>query len=144
MRIFRRLQDGLLPQAQSIRANEGHALAFAHYAEALILRVLDRFEEAVQLLQRARQLQPDVPDTLLELVLCLGRLGRDAEALPIARDAVLLQPGSPAALGNLAMCLLLVGEKNEARQVLDLALEQDPSDELNVYMDAHFDQYKKT
>lgn len=140
-RIFLRLQDGLLPEAEAIAAGAGANMAFAHYAVGLILRVLERFDQAVEPLLRARELQPGVANTLLELVLCLGQLGRDDESLPYAREAAELEPDSPATLGNLAMCLLQVGEKEEARRVLDKALAVDPGDKLNRYIDANFDRY---
>lgn len=130
-RVFTRLDDEILPRLEAITSGSARNFAFAHFALGLVFRALMRPENAEGAFKTADELQPDVPDTLLELVRCLGEQGKHVEAVPYARRAVEIVPNSPACLGNLATCLLLSGEKDEAREYLERALDLDPNDPIN-------------
>lgn len=129
--MFTRLDDEILPRLVAITSGSARNFAFAHFALGLVFRALMRAENAERAFKTADELQPDVPDTLLELVRCLGEQGKHVEAVPYARRAVEIVPKSPACLGNLATCLLLSGEKEEAREYLERALDLDPNDPIN-------------
>lgn len=138
--IFCRLTDELLPEADEISKGVGRNMPFAHFAKGLILRILKEPEFAEGCFRKALELQPDVSNTLLELVRCLGEQGKHLDALPFARKAVELEPENPACLGNLAMTLFLVGENEEGRRVIDKALEIDPADPINRMIYSNFQE----
>ncbi len=112
---FSRLVTEILPEVENISHGVGRNMSFAHFAKGLVLRILKQPESAETCFRRANELQPDVSNTLLELVRCLGEQGKHEDALPFAQKAVKCEPDSPAALGNLAMTLFLLGDKKEAR-----------------------------
>jgi len=91
--------------------------------------------------ERSLAVQPNAPNSLMEMTLCLGHLGRTAEAEKYARCAVEVEPQSAAAWGNLAMCLIQLGRKTDAREALDHALALDPADSKNKYIAANFERY---
>lgn len=136
--ILSRLSDGLLPEVEEIVRGAGRNTGFAHFANGLILRVLKEYASAEACFRMADELDPDVPNILLELVLCLGEQGKYAEALPFARRAVEIQPNDPAALGNLSITLFSLDEIAEARQYIEKALEIEPTNQINRAIYSHF------
>ena len=141
--IFTELQDRLLPEARRIAEGPGKDLAFAHFTHGLILRILQRHQEAETAFRHANQIQPGVINTLRELVRCLGEQGKHSEALPFARVAVSANPDDAGAWGNLAMCLIQSRERDEARKAIDHAIKLDPLNPLNRYIRDNFDGYFK-
>lgn len=139
--IYLRLQGDLLVTAESIISGPGRNMAFAHFVRGLVLRVLNRQAEAEPCFRHSHKIQPGVPNTLLELVRCLGELGKYDEALPFAREAVMISPDDPATAGNLAMCLIQNGERDEARKAIDRAIELDPENRINRYIYENFERY---
>lgn len=138
--IFSRLAEGLLPEVEKIAGGVGRNMSFAHFTNGMILRILKDLESAETCFRRANDLQPDVSNTLLELVRCLGEQGKHEDALPFARKAVACEPDDPACLGNLAMTLLSVGQKDEARITIERALEIDPNDPVNRLIYSNFEK----
>lgn len=128
---YRELQKELLPEAQRLTRGPGRDIPCAHFALALILRLLGRRGDAEMALRRANTLQPGNPGILKDLVRCLGEQGKAREALSFAREAAKLDPTDVAQLGNLAACLAQCGEFGDATRVIDQALELDPDDQIN-------------
>lgn len=129
--VYDRLLNGLLPAAEGIDRADGKESPFAPFVCGLIHRILGNHRMAVGYLQRSLHLAPDVENTLLELVLCLGNLGRAEEALPYAQRAVKVSPKSAAAWGNLAMCSSKCGALGNAQEAILRALALDPDDKIN-------------
>ncbi len=137
--VFSRLSNELLPEVDTISAGAGRSLSIAHFAKGLILRILKQPAAAEPCFRRANELQPDVSNTLLELVRCLAEQGKFDDAIPFAREAVDCEPENTACLGNLAMTLFMVGEKDEARKHIEHALELDPDDVTNQLIFSNFE-----
>jgi len=138
--IFSRLGDELLSEAEAIASGVGRNMSFAHFSKGLILRILRDPASAEICFRRANELQPDVSNTLLELVRCLGEQGKNEDALPFAREAVRIDSNNPACLGNLAMTLFMLGEKVEALATIERALEIDPNDPINRLIYSNFEK----
>ncbi len=85
----------------------------------------DRQEEALVLIERAHQIDPEDVATLDSLGWVLFKLGRHEEALVHLRRAHEAQPEGEIA-AHLGEALWTVGQKDEARQVWRTALENDP------------------
>jgi len=141
--LFHRLNSELLPAIREIVEDGGSQMAFAHFTFGLILRILHRLDEAERAFRKANELQPGVINTLLELVRCLGEQDKHLDALPFAREAVRVGPVNAGAWGNLAMCLISCGEREEARKAIDYAIELDPQDSINHYIQDNFEDYFK-
>lgn len=138
--LFQRLTE-LLQETQRIATGPGVELAFAHFTNGLLLRILKRLPEAEAAFRLANQLKPGVINTLRELVRCLGEQGKHSEALPFAREASEVGPVDSGAWGNLAMCLIQCGERDEARKAIDFAIDLDPTDPINRTIRDNFDQH---
>jgi len=139
--IFSELQNMLLPEARRFAESSQSEPTFGRFALGLVLRVQQRYSDAIMEYLRVLDVLPSNINALQELVLCMGELGMHDEALTYARAAAHAEPESAAVLGDLAMCLINVRRKAEARQALDKALLLDPNDEKNLYIDAHFERY---
>ncbi|MBB5209101.1 tetratricopeptide repeat protein [Chiayiivirga flava] len=85
----------------------------------------DRHEEALALIQRALELQPDAPAIIDSMGWVLHRLGRNEEALPHLRRAFELQRDAEVA-AHLGEVLWALGQKDEARSIWRLGQEIDP------------------
>ena len=85
----------------------------------------DRFQEALELIQRALKLKPDTPAIVDSLGWVLYRLGRTAEALPHLRRAFDLQRDAEVA-AHLGEVLWMSGDKDEARSIWRQGRELDP------------------
>lgn len=85
----------------------------------------DRYQEALELIQRALKLKPDTPAIVDSLGWVLYRLGRTEEALPHLRRAFELQRDAEVA-AHLGEVLWMTGEKDEARSIWRLGREIDP------------------
>ena len=85
----------------------------------------DRYQEALELIQRALKLKPDTPAIVDSLGWVLFRLGRTAEALPHLRRAFELQRDAEVA-AHLGEALWVSGDKDEARSIWRQGRELDP------------------
>ena len=115
-------------------------MSFAHFARGLLFRILKQHDSAETSFRVANYLQPNVTNTLLELVRCLGEQEKYVDAVPFARQAVEIEPDSPACLGNLAMSLFMIGKKDEALGYIERALEIDPLDQINRQIYQNFEK----
>jgi tetratricopeptide (TPR) repeat protein len=84
-----------------------------------------RYQEALELIQRARTAEPDNAAIIDSYGWVLYRLGRHQEALVELRRALTLQK-DPEIAAHLAEVLWAVGKKDEARKYFDQARKLDP------------------
>ncbi len=84
-----------------------------------------RYQEALELLDRARNAAPDNPAILDSYGWVLYRLGRGEEALPYLRRAGMLMK-DPEVAAHLGEVLWVQGYKDEARKYLEEAMKLDP------------------
>lgn len=85
----------------------------------------NRYQEALQLIERARTAEPDNPAIIDSYGWVLYRLGRNEEALVELRRALTLQKDAEIA-SHLAEVLWELGRKDEARKYFDQARKLDP------------------
>ena len=85
----------------------------------------DRYQEALQLIDRARVAQPGSAAIIDSYGWVLFRLGRAREALDHLRQAYALQ-ADPDIASHLAQVLWTLGRKDEARRYFDEARRLDP------------------
>jgi Flp pilus assembly protein TadD len=94
--------------------------ASAHHREG-------RYEEAVQLLTRARALAPKDPNVLNSLGVCLRALGRTDEAMEAYEAALRVDPDMAAAHCNRGAALRELNDINGARAAYERATALDPN-----------------
>jgi tetratricopeptide (TPR) repeat protein len=94
--------------------------ASAHYAQG-------RFDEAVQLLTRARVLAPTDPNVLNSLGICLKAAGRTNAALEAFDAALRIDPGMAPAHFNRGELFEELNDINAARSAYQRATELDPN-----------------
>jgi tetratricopeptide (TPR) repeat protein len=85
-----------------------------------------RAEQAVELLDRALQVEPSQPDALLARGIALGELGRHDEAADCYAGVLALQPASVLAHYNRGAALRKLGRLDEALASYDQALAIQP------------------
>lgn len=83
-------------------------------------------QEALNLLERARNLYPKDPILLNNLAFTLVHQGRTRKALEYYREALELDPNHPLILYNLSVCLSRKGNWQEAVDTLNKLFEIDP------------------
>jgi Flp pilus assembly protein TadD len=132
-----------LPEAVRIADGPGKEMAFAHFTQGVVLRILKQLSEAEAAFLKSNELEPGDVSTLREIVRCLGEQGKHSEALPFAREATEVGPVDSGAWGNLAMCLINSGQRDEAKKAINFAIDLDPQDPLNRYIRDNFEQYFK-
>jgi tetratricopeptide (TPR) repeat protein len=125
------LKSRLCPLIKSMVPQASFHAGFAHFALGLVLRILYEREAALEEFHRSLSYSPDAENTLLEVVRCLGELGREGEALPYALRCVEAAPESPGAWGNLAAVHMGLGQGEAALAAIERAIELDPDDQIN-------------
>ena len=103
--------------------------AIAHHNFAIILRKLERQEEALQQAKSAYSLSPDHPTIALSLGLSLENAGYLSDAEKLYRQALKLKPRYPAALNNLGRLLESQCQPVSALEYLDKAFALAPQDQ---------------
>jgi tetratricopeptide (TPR) repeat protein len=83
-------------------------------------------EQAVELLEQARQTAPDDAGLATDLGVALLRAGKPELALGEFGRALALEPGSATALHNRGLALLMLGQREAAQADFRRALEKDP------------------
>lgn len=106
--------------------------ALNHRGLALIQ--LDRFDDALAVLQAHQQRYPDDLDSLVNVAVCLSRLGRDQDAIRLLRNASARQPDHELVQESLATLLINAGEPAEAENVLRDAIARFPGNNDLRYM----------
>ncbi len=87
-----------------------------------------RYEEALELIQRALELKPDDHYIVDSMGWVLYRLGRHEEALTHLRRALEIK-GDPEIAAHLGEVLWVMGDREGAKRVWDDALQSTPDDE---------------
>jgi ribosomal protein S12 methylthiotransferase accessory factor len=94
---------------------------------ATSLKELERFDEAIPVLERALESEPEELAIHNLLGFCLYKLGRHAEAVAVFRRAVEIDPLSAIDWANLGSNLRDLGRPEEAIEAYRKALALDPS-----------------
>ncbi|MGE3274819.1 MAG: tetratricopeptide repeat protein [Vicinamibacterales bacterium] len=100
--------------------------ATMHYNIGAVYLQDDQLEAAVGEFRTALTLKPGMPETLNNLGLAYGRLGRYADARDAFDHALAADPDFPEALVNSAEALLAMDEAAEARRRLERAVALTP------------------
>lgn len=114
--------------------DNGHALNALGYTLA---DRTDRYDEALELLERAIELLPDDPAVLDSMGWIKYRLGEYEEALAYLRQAY-EQSDEPEIAMHLSEVLWVAGQREEARAVWEDAWEQAPGDEFLLRLEGRF------
>ncbi len=109
---------------RALEFDPNHRVALAELAT--MYRVLRRYDEALEVLERQRRLRPDDPGVLADIGRCLSGLGRYAEAEPMLRRAL---EGLDSALTRYALGLVLdrTGRRGEAIAEYRRTLDHNPN-----------------
>ena len=99
-----------------------------HLLKARWLSLSHREAEILPVLERARECDPEDPDTLAELAQWHCRKGDLAEAVRYATEALTLSAENQAALIAMGHVLLAQGDTEGAREHALAALQSDPED----------------
>lgn len=117
------------PSASPPPAGPGGTMtAAALNNEGRLLQAEGRDDEAEQRFRRALELDPERPETRVNLGILLAETGRTDQALPQLEQAVGEAPESVQARLNLARALSLAGRWNDAVAQYDAALELAPGE----------------
>ena len=121
--------DILEQDLRSIIAREpDHAEALNALGYTLADRT-DRFEEALELVERALALEPGQFHIIDSMGWVLYRLGRHADAVEYLRRSYALDP-DPVVAAHLGEVLWVLGNREEAREIWNAALEDAPDNEV--------------
>ena len=121
--------DILEQDLRSIIAREpDHAEALNALGYTLADRT-DRFQEALELVERALALEPNQFHIIDSMGWVLYRLGRHAEAVEYLRRSYALEP-DPVVAAHLGEVLWVLGHPDEAREIWDAALEDAPDNSV--------------
>jgi len=85
---------------------------------------------ALEWFARAHNLNAGQVDVLREASLCAMELGRSKEAISYATSALNLRPRDAGLQSNLALAFLLAGRLDEAKQSVERATVEDPTDPI--------------
>jgi len=132
LRELHELDASAAALAEATHAEPENGLAQFEYGKTLVAAGKD--EDAIESLQRAATLNPQLPEVQNELAMALQRLGRQEEAIPWFRKAVEREPHNLSALTNLGLALTLTGKAKEGLDYFARALAEAPKD-ATVYKD---------
>jgi Flp pilus assembly protein TadD len=99
-----------------------------------VLGRVGKWDEAQQVLERARRRDPDDPNVQSNLGWVYANLGRLDEAAALLERAILQQPNEPSAHGNLGWVRLRAGDAAGAQHALEMALTLQPDNPWVVNM----------
>lgn len=125
-------QQGNMPQVEQdlqhiIRLQPDNARALNHLGYALTVRT-DRYQEALELIQRAIEITPDDPAIIDSLGWAQYKLGRLDDALGNLRAAYAAFPDAEVA-AHLGELLWAMGEQDKALEIWREALSRQPDSE---------------
>jgi len=100
-------------------------LPYLYSYQGSCLRDLERYDEAIAILEQGLAHDEERPDIYNTLGVCCYKTGRHAEAIGHFRRAVELNPVSAIDYANLALNLERVGERDQAMVNYEIALSQD-------------------
>lgn len=99
-----------------------------YYLKGLAFRKMEKFNEAIENLDKALQLNIDSSDIYNELGLCYMNLGVFHKGELNFNKALRKNPEDLIILSNLAMLYFKKGDKEEALKYCDIVIEFDPND----------------
>jgi Flp pilus assembly protein TadD len=99
-----------------------------------VLGRVGEWEEAQEVLERARHRDPDDPNVQSNLGWVYANVGRLDEAAALLERAILQQPNEPSAHGNLGWVRLRNGDAAGAQHALEMALSLQPDNAWVVSM----------
>lgn len=108
----------------------------AHYNQGNILVRLNRFSDAIPLLEKATRVNPDHAKSWARLGSALRSLKRHEEALNAYRQATRLEPDYAWAWNEQGITLELLGRFDEALKAYRQASKYAPNDALYIYHEA--------
>ncbi len=126
------LKEGDLPEASEILAEVVERepyFAEAHYNLGLVYGEMDRADEAVAHIERARDLDPGVFDYTVAMAKAYAEAGEYADARRLFEEVVSRQPDNLTAINNLAVISLREGDEQRALEYVEEILRED---NLNV------------
>lgn len=94
---------------------------------AAVYQNKNRSQDALNLLERAKNICPNDPILLNNLAYTLVHLGRTRKATEYYREALELAPNHPLILYNLSVCLARKGNWQEGIDLLNQLIEIDPN-----------------
>ena len=94
---------------------------------AAVYQNLNRSQDALNMLERAKNIYPKDPILLNNYAFTLVHQGRTRKAAEYYREALALTPDHPLILYNLCVCLTRKGNWQEGIDLLNLLLELDPN-----------------
>lgn len=113
-----------------------HGIWHAYYNQGNILVRLNRFEEALPLLERATRVNPDHAKSWARLGSALRNLKRYDEALNAFRQATRLEPDYAWAWNEQGITLEIMGRYDDALKAYRQASKYAPTDALYIYQQA--------
>ena len=99
--------------------------AEAHYNLGLLYGDMDRAEQAVEHIQTARDLDPDVFDYTVAMAKAYAEAGDYTDARRLFNEVVERQPDNLTAINNLAVIALREGNEQEALEYVEEILRED-------------------
>jgi Flp pilus assembly protein TadD len=99
-----------------------------------VLGRVGEWEEAQQVLERAREFDPNDPNVQSNLGWVYANVGRLEDAARLLERAIMLQPNEASAHGNLGWVRLRAGDLTGARHALEMALTLQPDNGWLVNM----------
>ncbi len=99
-----------------------------------VLGRVGQWDQAKQVLERARRRDPEDPNVESNLGWVYANLGRLDEAAALLERAILQQPNEPSAHGNLGWVRLRAGDATGAQHALEMALALQPDNPWMVNM----------
>jgi tetratricopeptide (TPR) repeat protein len=94
---------------------------------AAVYQNQDRSQDALNLLERAKNIYPNDPILLNNYAFTLVQQGRTRKAMEYYREALVLTPNHPLILYNLCVCLTRKGNWDEGIVLLNLLIQIDPN-----------------
>ena len=101
-------------------------LAIVHCNRAIVLQLLQRFDDALRSYDRAIALQPNLTEAHSNRSVLLLSLKRPQEALQSSDRAISLAPGDARGFNNKANALMALNRQREAVENYDQAVTLDP------------------
>jgi len=117
--------------------------AYVFYLQGQALRVMERYEDAIEPLREAAELEPDNIHTYLALGWCYKRIGWLDFAIEALEEAFSVDPRQAIIHYNLACYWSLSGNTNLALAYLASAFEIDPGYKELVAKEPDFDPIRE-
>ena len=108
-----------------VRDTPRRTLRRAHFFGAVLIR-LRRYDESIEPLRRAAELDPEQPNHWANLGSAYRRLGRNGEAITALQQGLRRHPDDVGLLNNLAVAFRRERRNEEAIPLLEAAIQSQP------------------